>query len=95
MAAANRVAPFCCVLMLADRSRRTRTPTLAVRSNTAVPRQCGTARSRSSTTESCRKKRGVGRGVLHAIRLVEPTTGSSWKNSAAERTARRKFGLAI
>ena len=38
---------------------------------------------------------GVGRGVLQAIRLVDPRTGSSRKNMAADRTARRKFGLAM
>jgi hypothetical protein len=94
-AASNRVAPFCCVLMLADRSTSTRTPVLTERSMTAAAGKCGRARSRSSSTDSCKKKSGVGRGVLQAIRLVDPRTGSSWKKMAADRTARRKFGLAM
>ena len=91
-AASNRVPPFCCVLMLAERSKKTWTPALGERSITAAPRQCGTASSESKTTDSCRKNSGVGPAVLHAIRLIDPTTGSSWKKSADDMTARRKFG---
>ena len=41
------------------------------------------------------KKSRVGRGVLQAIRLVDPSDGIVRKKSAADRTARRKFGLAM
>ncbi len=53
-AAVNRVVPFCCVLMLAERSTSTRTPVPTERSTSALPRQCGTARRSSKTTDNCK-----------------------------------------